>query len=209
MHGIEFPSDKYYRVLVTLLDYADQDGTRAHPGNDRLAEDCHCSADHIRKKILPWLKARGFITLTKQGRHRVGASEWSFPAAVPRSTAGHLDTRLPEDDSRAYGHLSAGSQPGLQRPAHQINTKTTGCEPGGFEVVGGDCWVTSGSADADRDGGGSTPALVGQMVGRDEHSAVISTTNEMPIKLDPWGPAPTPRATVQPPDTYDLYEEFG
>ncbi len=197
LHGIEFPSDKYYRVLVTLLDYADPDGTNAHPGNERLAADCQCSADHVRKKILPWLRTRGFIILSKQGRHRVGASEWRFPEFAPRSTAGHLDTLLSEGHSRASGNLSAGSQPGLQRPAHQALTKTTGVEPGGCGVVKQDPWATAGSpaAPGSRSDIGEGVMASGPQAGNGRGSAFVSKANEKP---DPWGsPPPQPHHSYE------------
>ena len=188
LHEIRFPSDKYYRVLVTLLDYADSDGTNARPGNERLAEDCQCNVHHVRKKILPWLQSRGFIILTRQGRHRVGASEWRFPPTAPRSTAGHPDNRLHDDHSRASGHLSAGSQPGLQGPAHQIITKTAGCGPGVYGVgTEEDPWVTPGSPTAPGSGSGlavgDDPAASDgrPVVGTAESSALLSKANE-----DPW-----------------------
>lgn len=78
LHGKKFPSDLHYRILVTLLDYARRDGTGAYPGNARLASDCTCHVETV-KRSLRWLKARGYVTCVSRGVNGAGASVWQFP----------------------------------------------------------------------------------------------------------------------------------
>lgn len=71
LHGHRFPKgDGAYRVLVTVLDYADEHGRNAHPGITRLADDSAMGASTIRRH-LKWLKERGYIVQESRG-HSVG-----------------------------------------------------------------------------------------------------------------------------------------
>jgi Helix-turn-helix domain len=71
LHRHRFPKgDGAYRVLVTILDYADERGRNAHPGVARLADDCGMGASTIRRH-LKWLKERGYIVQESRG-HSVG-----------------------------------------------------------------------------------------------------------------------------------------
>ncbi|MFB1295792.1 helix-turn-helix domain-containing protein [Mycobacterium sp. pW049] len=107
LHGVQMQPN-YYRVLVTLLDYARADGTNAHPGNDRLAAACRCSADTV-KRALMWAKDQGLIVMVKQGRNNAGATIWRFPQ---RGT----DAPLSKNRSSASVPVSPGSQGGTGAP---------------------------------------------------------------------------------------------
>jgi Helix-turn-helix domain len=81
LHGHRFPKgDGSYRVLVSVLDYADQHGRNAHPGIARLAKDCVMGESTVRRH-LKWLKDNGYIVEESRG-HSVGdvrlASKYSL-----------------------------------------------------------------------------------------------------------------------------------
>lgn len=88
LHGKEV-KPTHYRVLVTLLDYANADGSRARPGVESLARDCCIHAETV-KQALRWLRENGYIIETHRGRKHGGASCYSFPVTAQ----GSLDTSL-------------------------------------------------------------------------------------------------------------------
>ncbi|WP_165589034.1 helix-turn-helix domain-containing protein [Mycolicibacterium conceptionense] len=157
LHGKKL-SDKHYRILVTLLDYAEGDGTNAHPGNEVLARDCNCHVQTV-KTALAWLTAHGYIILVKRGRKNCGASVYRFPEDLQGS---HSDT-LKDNLKVQSGTISAGVQGTTQTIRHHTNTNNTGSEllPSDEYVGGtsGQPQVTSGSADADREVGRFTETL--------------------------------------------------
>lgn len=55
-----------YRVLVTILNYADADGTNAHPGFARLAEECRMSRSTV-SKCIAFLKRSGWLWESARG----------------------------------------------------------------------------------------------------------------------------------------------
>lgn len=55
-----------YRVLVTLLTYTDDDGTNAHPGYRRLADECRMSNGTVSKAIKQ-LKKSGWLWQSANG----------------------------------------------------------------------------------------------------------------------------------------------
>ncbi|QZH68317.1 helix-turn-helix domain-containing protein [Mycolicibacterium farcinogenes] len=156
LHGKKL-SDKHYRILVTLLDYAEGDGTNAHPGNEVLARDCNCHVQTV-KTALAWLTAHGYIILVRRGRKNCGASVYRFPEDLQGSRSDTLKDNLKVQSDT----ISAGVQGTTQTVRHHTNTSTTGSKmlPSG-EYVGGSSWESrdsSGSPDGDRDGVGFTLA---------------------------------------------------
>ncbi|MEN4399600.1 helix-turn-helix domain-containing protein [Mycolicibacterium conceptionense] len=151
LHGKKL-SDKHYRILVTLLDYAEGDGTNAHPGNEVLARDCNCHVQTV-KTALAWLTAHGYIILVKRGRKNCGASVYRFPEDLQGSRSDTLKDNLKVQSDT----ISAGVQGTTQTIRHHTNTNNTGSKSlPSDEYVGGNSWeprVSSGSADADREVG--------------------------------------------------------
>lgn len=49
-----------YRVLVTILTYANPDGTNAYPGFAKLAEECRMSRSTV-SKCIAFLKRTGWL----------------------------------------------------------------------------------------------------------------------------------------------------
>lgn len=73
-----------FRVLVTLLTYANPDGTNAHPGYAKLARQCQMSKGTVSKSI-QYLKQAGWIRQTAFGRPRADGGEAStFSLTVPQ-----------------------------------------------------------------------------------------------------------------------------
>lgn len=115
LHGKKFPSDLHYRILVTLLDYARRDGTGAYPGNARLASDCACHVETV-KRSLRWLKARGYVTCVSRGVNGSGASVWQFPdsaedcpdARTARPAKGSARASFGSDSKDTFDTVSAG-----------------------------------------------------------------------------------------------------
>lgn len=70
-----------YRVLVTLLTYADPDGTNAHPGYAKLSRECRASKGTVSKGIKR-LKRLGWLWQESSGIR----GEHSQVAAVYRLT---------------------------------------------------------------------------------------------------------------------------
>ena len=142
LHGHAFPSDLYYRVLVTLLDYANKDGDQAHPGNDRLASDCRCHVESV-KKIIRKLTKDGYIILVSQGRRQAGASVYRFPDEAPSKEARGLpcNENPKEVDGRSREvaeTVSAGSQGSARTsPSKELSR---GFDPKGSKPHQEDAW---------------------------------------------------------------------
>lgn len=67
LHGREL-STGAYRVLITVLDYANEYGENAHPGIARLADDCVMGASTVRRH-LNWLVEHGYLVLDSRGHN--------------------------------------------------------------------------------------------------------------------------------------------
>jgi hypothetical protein len=71
-------------VAKTVADYANKDGSNAHPGIARLADDLCCSTRTI-KRSLGWLSEYGFLSVAERGRRKLGEADvycLSLPAPV-------------------------------------------------------------------------------------------------------------------------------
>lgn len=73
-----------YRVLVTILTYADRDGVNAHPGFARLVEECQMSRSTVSKSIA-FLKRAGWLWETSRGYPSEGGQNASiFELRIPQ-----------------------------------------------------------------------------------------------------------------------------
>ncbi|MFV8237464.1 helix-turn-helix domain-containing protein [Mycobacteroides chelonae] len=87
LHGVDI-TPAQFRVLVTILDYSDQNGNRAFPGVENLVSDC-CLSTATVKRCLAALEGAGWLTKVSRGGRsgdgRKRASEYALSA--PDSTA--------------------------------------------------------------------------------------------------------------------------
>lgn len=87
LHGVDV-TPAQFRVLVTILDYSDQNGNRAFPGVENLVKDC-CLSTATVKRCLTALVDAGWLTKVSRGGRsgdgRKRASEYALTA--PGSTA--------------------------------------------------------------------------------------------------------------------------
>lgn len=88
-----------YRVLVTILTYASEDGTNAHPGYRRIAEECRMSNGTVSKAIKQ-LKAAGWLRETSRGTRGEGGRDAAvFALRIPA----HLTVRkFPESNAKQF-----------------------------------------------------------------------------------------------------------
>jgi hypothetical protein len=100
-------------VLAMLLNYAWRDGTRAYPGEERLAADCGISARQVRRHLKSILAKGDFIREKSRGSRLGGASEYQF---IPRVQTGQI-CPVEDDDYRTYMVTPPdidGSQPDIE-----------------------------------------------------------------------------------------------
>ncbi len=88
------PEARDVAVAHTLAGYANKDGSRAHPGQGRLARDL-CSSERTIRRSLAWLSAAGWLTVTQRGRRKLGEAD-VFGLTVPAPVAVDLGLWLPE-----------------------------------------------------------------------------------------------------------------
>ena len=76
-----------YRVLVSLLSYANMDGTNAHPGIPTLAGECGMSERQVSRCITS-LKAKGWLIEDKPGRRGKNGDNKAavFNLEIPKTT---------------------------------------------------------------------------------------------------------------------------
>lgn len=113
----DIPNGNYFRVLMCVFDYSGPTGLRAHPGSQRLAEDCRVSVDTV-DRALKWLVQHGWLRrrvlddgrIQRGGRARNGAHwateyELSTPVGVP-NPLDDVKARNTSDDVRydVYGN---------------------------------------------------------------------------------------------------------
>ena len=93
---VQMPSGTKYLAL-TMATYADQDGTRVHPGVELLAR-VMCVSEKTVDRSLKVLRELGLVTLAKRGnRHVKQADEYRLTAPAllvdlmldPEESAGH------------------------------------------------------------------------------------------------------------------------
>lgn len=76
-------------VAQALMSYANSDGTKAHPGIERLVEDLGSSKSTVIRGLNS-LTEKGWIRCVHQGRKHRGASEYRLTIPVDRE---HLARR--------------------------------------------------------------------------------------------------------------------
>jgi hypothetical protein len=73
-----------YAVAYALANYANRDGSNAHPGTARLAEELATSESTV-KRAMAWLTENGWVTITQRGRRKLGEAnvhQLTIPAPV-------------------------------------------------------------------------------------------------------------------------------
>ena len=105
----KFPTSSYYRVLMRIFDYSGPTGLRAHPGTQRLAEECQLSVSTV-KTALKWLTQEGWLRLGQRGGRAGDGAHWasvyelSTPVGIP-NPLDDVKARNTSDDVRydVYG----------------------------------------------------------------------------------------------------------
>jgi hypothetical protein len=116
-----------YAVARALADYANTDGTNAHPGIQRLADDLNCSTKWV-KTSLATLAETGWITRTSRGRRKLSEAD-TYSLSVPAPVAVELQAwrdddpqwmRRPADEPRRTGSRGHGRpvEPAPSRGSH-------------------------------------------------------------------------------------------
>lgn len=83
LHGSDFGDGGEYRVLVTLLDFADEHGKNAYPGVRALSDACAMGQSTVRRH-LESLRTKGWIHQESRGRgSSANRSGYSFSFEVP------------------------------------------------------------------------------------------------------------------------------
>ncbi|SKU76428.1 Uncharacterised protein [Mycobacteroides abscessus subsp. massiliense] len=120
LHGVDIAPNQF-RVLVTMLDYTNQDGERAFPGIEKLSADC-CISRATVKRSLAALEGAGWLTKVSRGGRsgdgRNRASEYSIsqPSSMAHPCAvEEVGQRLKADTSTAHLDDLNGSNGKSQR----------------------------------------------------------------------------------------------
>lgn len=75
-------------MAKTLADYSNKDGSNAHPGVARLADDLCCSTRTI-KRSLAWLSEYGFLSVAERGSRKLREAD-VYALSIPAPLAVHL-----------------------------------------------------------------------------------------------------------------------
>lgn len=119
LHGCDFGEGGEYRVLVTLLDFADENGKNAYPGVRALSDACAMGQSTVRRH-LESLCTKGWIHQESRGRgSSANRSGYSFPSEVPPDSERKNATKVPlnteevppttEQSTAQYVHEKPGS----------------------------------------------------------------------------------------------------
>ncbi|APE18274.1 hypothetical protein BOH72_26335 [Mycobacterium sp. WY10] len=125
LHGVKMTGSQY-RVLVTLLDYADESGHNAFPSVETLATDCDMTDRNI-KRCLAWLREHGWIVQRQRGGRRDNGQGW---ASVYDLAHGNTDAQ-DEDDTDSHGDIQGQStgHPGSVMGTSVVSHGDTGVTP--------------------------------------------------------------------------------
>lgn len=96
------PDLREQAVAARLAEYANKDGSNAHPGAERLAVDCCTSAKTVRR-ALAWLIENGWLSTSHRGNRRLGHAD-VYQLTVPAPIAVDL------------GWWKAGEAQWMERP---------------------------------------------------------------------------------------------
>ncbi|MBD7952378.1 helix-turn-helix domain-containing protein [Oerskovia rustica] len=100
-----------YMVLMTLQTYANADGTRAHPGWDKLRADTGLDPRTIKSAVKA-LEARGFLVCTESQRVRGSANVYSLTLPSPASSTASPGVSSPSSPGYGLGDSeSRGGSP--------------------------------------------------------------------------------------------------
>jgi hypothetical protein len=99
----KFPTSSYYRVLMRIFDYSGPTGLRAHPGTQRLAEECQLSVSTV-KTALKWLTQEGWLRLGQRGGRAGDGAHWAsvYELSTPRGIPNPLDDAKARDAWDTY-----------------------------------------------------------------------------------------------------------
>ena len=209
LHGRDI-KPAHYRVLVTLLDYANADGSNARPGNERLAADC-CMHIETVKKAVRWLREHKYVEETHTGGKHLGASAYRFPLRPQ----GSLETSLTENVREVQNGETPASQgsPQTSPPKEYQNTEASmPSECASAAGVTAEVQQDFEGLASPADKGGKfkekyasqikdldpwTPHLA-RSTGEHLPAPLRSTNNNAPAE-DPWGPPVGARMEAAPP----------
>lgn len=145
LRGAEISTHEY-RVLVTLLTYANRSGRGAYPGVPRLASDCRMNVKTV-KSALAQLHSQGFIERAQKGGGRGRATVWdvNLPPAPSQKTARPADPFSGQKQARLTPETGPfdSHKPARQTAPHQGKSEgkeREGCahepdEPVDVEIV--------------------------------------------------------------------------
>lgn len=96
------PATKYLALM--LASYADSDGTRIHPGVDRLAVVMQVSQKTVKRGLAD-LRELGLIERVKQGnRHARQSDSYRLTVPVEMPDSPHLSLLDPDESEMSTGH---------------------------------------------------------------------------------------------------------
>lgn len=123
-------------VALTLATYADKDGTNAHPGEDRLAEDCGITTRAVRGHLSA-LRELGLIVRTFRGSSygRSKAAD-EYHLAMPPDVLSRLDHRnhgagADQENTGTTVPVFQGEPPEPQRQNTGTSVQNTGTSASG------------------------------------------------------------------------------
>lgn len=88
LHGVKMHPN-YYRILITLLDYADEYGNNAFPGLTRLAADA-CISVRTAQRAIEWCRTNGWVHQLKPGGRSGDGTHWAaaYSLTLPQHVTG-------------------------------------------------------------------------------------------------------------------------
>lgn len=106
------PDLREQAVAARLAEYANKDGSNAHPGAERLAVDCCTSAKTVRR-ALSWLIENGWVSTSHRGNRRLGHAD-VYQLTVPAPVAAELGW-WPDEEQWMERPKGEPKRPELQR----------------------------------------------------------------------------------------------
>lgn len=119
LHGVKM-NPSTYRVLITIADYANADGSNAFPGEELIAKDCGVSPRTVQRNIAD-LKEAGWLVEESRGRK-------SYNGVGRKSSF-----RLSAPDGAVVDEVSEETQEEFAVPAPGHVCSTPGCSSKTFE----------------------------------------------------------------------------
>jgi hypothetical protein len=149
LHGRKL-QPAHFRVLVTMLDYANGDGTKSRRSTRGLADDCVMHIETVKKSIR-WLVAHGYVEQTHTGGYGRGASCYTIRPLPPEQ--GSPQASLSKEAKNDVSPANQGS-PTATTPEHdhldgaslRVESISEGveCPPRGDDLKDGSLALASG-----------------------------------------------------------------